>query len=258
MRFRPCIDLHNGKVKQIVGSTLTDKITESPRTNFETDRPSSYFADLYRADRLKGGHVIMLGKGNTEAAVEALKAYRGGLQVGGGITTDNARQFLDQGASHVIVTSYVFSEGAVQWERLSSLEKAVGKSHLVLDLSCRKSGNAYIIASDRWQTMSGIELTKELLERLGAHCDEFLVHAVDVEGKRQGTDRDLVVFLAAASPIVATYAGGIRSIDDMESVKKEGKGRVDATIGSALDIFGGTLKYEEVVAWQRRQEKEQE
>jgi phosphoribosylformimino-5-aminoimidazole carboxamide ribotide isomerase len=193
----------------------------------------------------------MLGPGNVDAAIEALRAYPGGLQVGGGITAESARPYLDEGASHVIVTSFVFSGGAVLWDRLNLLERAVGKKRIVLDLSCRKIGDAYLIACDRWQRLSGIALTRDLLAELAGHCDEFLVHAVDVEGKRQGIDAGLVRLLAAASPIPATYAGGIRSLDDMESVRTEGNGRVDATIGSALDIFGGELKYAEVVRWQR-------
>jgi phosphoribosylformimino-5-aminoimidazole carboxamide ribotide isomerase len=255
MRFRPCIDLHSGKVKQIVGSTLTDNKGDTPITNFETDRPSYYYAALYRDDRLPGGHVIMLGAGNSAAANDALRAYPGGLQVGVGITADNAHPFIDNGASHVIVTSFVFSGGAVRWENLDLLEKVVGKQRIVLDLSCRRIGDRYVVACDRWQNLSGIELSSDLLAHLAKQCDEFLVHAVDVEGKRQGIDAELVRFLAAASPIPATYAGGIRSIDDMEAVRQEGNGLVDATIGSALDIFGGALKYREVVAWQWGQEK---
>jgi phosphoribosylformimino-5-aminoimidazole carboxamide ribotide isomerase len=255
MRFRPCIDLHKGKVKQIVGSTLTDGNTTPPITNFETDQPASFFASLYRNDNLPGGHVIMLGQGNESAAHDALRAFPGGLHIGGGITSDNARQYLDEGASHVIVTSYVFSDNAVQWERLSRLENTVGKKHLVLDLSCRTIEGRYIIAFDRWQNLSGIPLTKDLLEQIAGHCDEFLVHAVDVEGRLQGVDTSLVRFLADSSPVTATYAGGIRSLDDIETIKTLGNERVDATIGSALDFFGGTLPYKAVVAWQRNQEK---
>jgi phosphoribosylformimino-5-aminoimidazole carboxamide ribotide isomerase len=255
MRFRPCIDLHNGKVKQIVGSTLTDSNNTMPVTNFETERPPSFFAALYRSDGLTGGHVIMLGPGNERPAVEALRAFPGGLHLGGGITPDNARFFLNEGASHVIATSFVFSGGAVQWERLALLEKTVGKNRLVLDLSCRKSGGRYIIATDRWQMSSDIALTADLLGRLAGHCDEFLVHAVEAEGRQRGPNAELVGLLASVSPITVTYAGGIRSLEDLDEVRSEGKNRIDATIGSALDIFGGTLKYKEIVAWQREQEK---
>jgi phosphoribosylformimino-5-aminoimidazole carboxamide ribotide isomerase len=237
MRFRPCIDLHQGKVKQIVGSTLTDTETGTPVTNFESDRPASFFAARYRNDNLPGGHVIMLGPGNERAAIEALRAFPGGLQVGGGISPDNACSYLDGGASHVIVTSLVFSNGAVQWERLSHLENKVGKKRLVLDLSC-------------------VVLSEKTVAELAGHCDEFLVHAVDVEGMHGGIDAGLVELLASISPITVTYAGGIRSIDDLEEVRKLSAGRLDATIGSALDIFGGSLKYKDVVAWQRKQEKQ--
>jgi phosphoribosylformimino-5-aminoimidazole carboxamide ribotide isomerase len=255
MRFRPCIDLHQGKVKQIVGSTLSDRPGAVPVTNFESERLPAWFAGQYCNDGLSGGHVIMLGPGNEEAALSALAAFPSGLQVGGGIRPENARQFLDRGASHVIVTSYVFSGGEVQWLRLGALEKMIGKGRLVLDLSCRKrSDNTYAIATDRWQNTSAIALSYELLARLAGHCDEFLVHAVDVEGMRRGIDAALVAFLADASPIATTYAGGIRSIEDLEQVKTTGRGRVDATIGSALDIFGGECAYADVVAWHQRQQ----
>jgi phosphoribosylformimino-5-aminoimidazole carboxamide ribotide isomerase len=266
MRFRPCIDLHNGKVKQIVGSTLTVGATthtvipekaSTAVTNFETEQPASFFAGLYRNNSLPGGHVIMLGPGNEQAAADALRAFPGGLHIGGGITPENARKFLDAGASHVIVTSFVFSGGAVLWQQLGLLEKTVGKKHLVLDLSCRydKTGQRYMIACDCWQTDSGVALTQELMGQLAGHCDEFLVHAVDVEGKRKGIDAGLVRFLSGSPVVPTTYAGGIRSIDDLEEVRTLSKGRLDATIGSALDIFGGTLSYAEVVKWQRKQEK---
>jgi phosphoribosylformimino-5-aminoimidazole carboxamide ribotide isomerase len=254
MRFRPCIDLHEGKVKQIVGSTLSDRNGASPVTNFESALPSGWFAGQYRRDGLLGGHVIMLGPGNEQAAMDALAAFPGGLQVGGGIRPENARQYLDSGASHVIVTSYIFSSGEVQWPRLDALEKMVGKGRLVLDLSCRRIDDTYTIATDRWQKTSSIALTYELLARLAGHCDEFLVHAVDIEGKRLGIDAGLVTFLADATPIATTYAGGIRSIEDLEQVKTEGRGRIDATIGSALDIFGGELSYNDVVLWHRGQQ----
>ncbi len=253
MRFRPCIDLHHGKVKQIVGCTMTDDAESGPVTNFETDRPSSYYASLYRADSLPGGHVIMLGPGNELAAREALAAYPGGLQVGGGITAESAGSFIDAGASHVIVTSYVFSGGKIQWERLGLLEKAVGRNRIVVDLSCRKTDGRYIIAIDRWQTPSEVELNRNTMEKMAARCDEFLVHAVDVEGKRQGADEELVQLLAAWSPVTATYAGGVRSIADLEAVRLAGQGKVDVTIGSALDIFGGTLPYRDVVEWNLKQ-----
>jgi len=253
MRFRPCIDLHHGKVKQIVGSTLSDAPGDVPVTNFETDRPSSYFAGLYRNDGLKGGHVIMLGPGNESAAEDALRAFPQGLQIGGGIRPENAGHYLEAGASHVIVTSFIFSKGAIVWENLERIEKQVGKKRIVIDVSCTKQGDAYIITSDRWQTLTGVAVNRKTLDRLANHCDEFLVHAVDVEGKQQGMDFVLVELLADISPLPVTYAGGIRSIDDMESVRRAGKGLIDATVGSALDIFGGKLKYADVVKWQNSQ-----
>jgi phosphoribosylformimino-5-aminoimidazole carboxamide ribotide isomerase len=255
MRFRPCIDLHGGKVKQIVGQTLTEGKISGPQTNFETDRPASHFASLYRGDGLRGGHVIMLGPGNEAAALSALRAWPGGLQAGGGISPGNACRFLDAGASHVIVTSYVFGRGKILWYRLASMKKKTGKQRLVVDVSCQKRGGSYLIAANRWQTLTDVPVSAENLEKLARYCDEFLVHAVEVEGKRQGIDAELVCLMADASPVPATYAGGIRSIDDLEAVRTAGRNRIDATVGSALDIFGGSLRYTEVVAWHRRQER---
>ena len=260
MRFRPCIDLHCGKVKQIVGSTLSSE-EGSLRTNFETSKSSSDFASLYRSDRLPGGHVIMLGPGCEEAALAALSAYPMGLHVGGGINPSNAKRYLDAGASHVIVTSYVFKDGHIAWERLDELVSAVGKERLVIDLSCRRLPEAkrggdsnFYVVTDKWQKYTDFALTPEGLARLAAMCDEFLVHGVDVEGMQCGILDDLVTFLGEYSPIPVTYAGGARSLEDLERVKVLGKGKVDLTIGSALDIFGGNLKYATVVDWQRGQE----
>jgi phosphoribosylformimino-5-aminoimidazole carboxamide ribotide isomerase len=236
-------------VKQIVGGTLSDSDAGSLVTNFETERSAAEYAAMYCADGLSGGHVIMLGPGNEAAAREALAAYPGGLQIGGGITPDNAAAFLDSGASHVIVTSYVFCDGQIEWARLRDMENAVGKQRLVLDLSCRKRGEEYFVVTDRWQKYTEVALAGGNLKRLAQHCDEVLVHAADIEGKRSGVDASLVSLLGQISPVPVTYAGGIRSIADLEIVKHYGKERVDATVGSALDIFGGSLKYAEVVAW---------
>mmetsp|Transcript_35839 Transcript_35839/g.78469 ORF Transcript_35839/g.78469 Transcript_35839/m.78469 type:complete len:266 (+) Transcript_35839:60-857(+) len=252
MKFRPCIDLHDGQVKQIVGGTLgTDP--SSLVTNFSAAQPSSYFAERYRNDGLLGGHVVMLGAtdANREAAMSALKAYPGGLQVGGGITSENAPDFLAAGASHVIVTSHVFHHGKVDRERLATLVKTVGRERLVLDLSCRKVAGdrpCYKVVTDRWQVWTELEVTPETLAELASHCAEFLVHAVDVEGLQAGIEDDLVKVLAS-SPIPVTYAGGIRSLADMDLIDQLGGGRIDATIGSALDIFGGSLSYDEVLLW---------
>jgi phosphoribosylformimino-5-aminoimidazole carboxamide ribotide isomerase len=255
MNFRPCIDLHNGKVKQIVGSTLCDDGKTGPVTNFETDLSPAHFARMYAKDGLLGGHVIMLGPGNETAAIEALRAFPGGLQAGGGITPDNAGKYLDAGASHVIVTSYVFQNGVIDLANLRTIVQTVGKGRLVLDLSCKKSRGKYFIATDRWQKLTGTTLSSETLSILGASCDEFLVHAVDIEGKQAGIDEKLVALLADLSPVTATYAGGIRSLNDLNIINKKGKGKVDATIGSALDIFGGKLPYREVVEWHKEHEK---
>ena len=252
MKFRPCIDLHEGKVKQIVGSTLSDAEPDALVTNFATDLPASHFAALYKRDGLAGGHVIMLGPGNRDAAAAALAEFPQGFHIGGGITPENARKYLDLGASHVIVTSYVFAEGRIHLENLKAMTALVGRERLVLDLSCILRDNAYYIATDRWQRLTSVAVSKDTLETLGAYCDEFLVHAAHVEGKRSGIDEGLVKLLGEFSPLPVTYAGGIRSTSDLDRVLDLGGGRVDATVGSSLDIFGGTLKYDEVVAWHKR------
>lgn len=257
-KFRPCIDLHDGKVKQIVGSSLSDS-GAGLKTNFETDRTSAWFAELYRKDHIKGGHVIMLGKGNEKAAKAALAAYPGGLQVGGGITADNAQEYLDAGASHVIVTSWIFPEGKLDMDRLNRLVNTVGKDHLVLDLSCKRTGvdaqgkPQWSIAINRWQTLIDIQISSETLTELASYCDEFLVHAADVEGKQQGMDDDLIRFLAKESPIPVTYAGGAKSLADLQHCDEISGGKIDLTIGSALDLFGGKgVKYDECVKFNQK------
>jgi phosphoribosylformimino-5-aminoimidazole carboxamide ribotide isomerase len=251
--FRPCIDLHEGKVKQIVGGTLSDAPGQL-RTNFISDRPASWFADLYKRDGLKGGHVIMLGSGNEAAARSALGVFPGGMHIGGGITAASAPNWLDAGASHVIVTSWVFRDGHMDSVRLAELFRAIGPARLVLDLSCRKRGDDYFVVTDRWQKFTDLKICEETLNTLAASCSEFLVHAVDVEGLCRGVDEELVARLGRFSPIPTTYAGGASSLADLETVTRLGQGRVDLTIGSALDIFGGTgVRYEDVVAFNRRQ-----
>ncbi|MBU0944681.1 MAG: phosphoribosylformimino-5-aminoimidazole carboxamide ribotide isomerase [Proteobacteria bacterium] len=255
MQFRPCIDLHNGKVKQIVGSTLKDDEPESLQTNFTADHPSSWFAELYRRDGLTGGHIIKLGPGNDQAAADALAAWPGGMQIGGGISADNGGLWLDKGASHVIVTSCVFSDGQVDRDRLQRLVEAVGKEHLVLDLSCRRRGNDYYIVTDRWQKFTNVKIGPEILEEFSHLCAEFLIHAADVEGQCRGIERELVRRLAEWSPIPTTYAGGVKDISDMELIRDLGQGHLHATVGSALDIFGGTtMTYQEAVAFHRAQQ----
>ncbi len=254
MKFRPCIDLHHGRVKQIVGSTLSDGQQESLTTNFASDQPASHYAEMYKADRLFGGHVIMLGPGNEAAATEALQAFPQGLQVGGGITADNAAHWLDLGASAVIVTSAVFKDGVVHEDRLAELVRRVGKDRLVLDLSCRKKGDAYYIVTDRWQKFTQVAISAQSLEYFAGHCCEFLIHAVDVEGKCGGIEEELTFLLGRFSPIPTTYAGGVKNLADLYRVKELGLNRLDATIGSALDIFGGTgITYAEAVAFNRQE-----
>lgn len=254
MRFRPCIDLHRGRVVQIVGGSLNDAADEGPETNYSTERSPAEFARLYQEDDLPGGHVIALGPGNRAAALSALLAFPGGLQMGGGVNPDNAHVYLDAGASHVIVTSYVFSDGVVDMERLGSLVGAVGKERLVLDLSCRYRETDFWIVTDRWQRFTETPVRPDTLAALADHCDEFLVHGVDVEGKMQGIQADLVELLGVYSPIPVTYAGGVRAFADLDRVDELGGGRVDLTIGSALDIFGGEIPYRDVVDWQRNRD----
>jgi phosphoribosylformimino-5-aminoimidazole carboxamide ribotide isomerase len=250
--FRPCIDLHEGKVKQIVGGSLSDTGAQL-RTNFVSDKNAAWFADLYRRDSLTGGHVIMLGTGNDDEARAALAAYPGGLQIGGGVNASNARAWLDAGASHVIVTSWVFREGRVDWERLAELVRIVGRKCLVIDLSCRVRDGNYFVVTDRWQKFTEVILSAETLARFSESCAEFLIHAVDVEGLCRGIDGELVRKLGEWSPLPTTYAGGASSLADLERVSELGRGRVDLTIGSALDIFGGTgVRYAEVVAFNHR------
>ncbi len=250
--FRPCIDLHEGKVKQIVGGSLTDS-GAGLRTNFVSDHSAAWFAELYKKDGLRGGHVIMLGPGNEEPARAALAAYPCGLHIGGGVNLDNAQRWLDAGASHVIVTSWVFRDGNLDWDRLNALVDAIGQKRLVLDLSCRRKGDQYWVVTDRWQKFTEMTITQHTLDRLSKRCDEFLIHAADVEGLCGGVDLELVEMLGKWSPIPTTYAGGARSLIDLEEVTRIGGGRIDLTIGSALDIFGGTtVRYADCVAFNRR------
>jgi phosphoribosylformimino-5-aminoimidazole carboxamide ribotide isomerase len=247
MRFRPCIDLHHGKVKQIVGGTLSDTDGRGLQTNFEAQQPAPWFARLYRQDALTGGHIIQLGPGNQQAAESALAAWPGGMQLGGGVTIDNAARWLDAGAAAVIVTSWVFHDGTVDEQRLQQLSQYIGSQRLVLDLSCRRRGDEYFIVTNRWQTFTQETITERLLERLSHFCGEYLIHAVDVEGKCQGIETELVARLGQWDGLPMTYAGGIRSRQDIEAIERLGKGRIDFTVGSALDLFGGQgLRYHEL------------
>lgn len=255
MRFRPCIDLHDGRVKQIVGSSLRDDQSGTLQTNFSSEAPPSHYVKIYRRDQLVGGHVIMLGPGNEAAAVEALRAWPGGMQVGGGITADNAPWWLEQGASHVIVTSHVFHDGRLNEERLRCLRDLIGRRHLVLDLSCRWRDDGYYVVTDRWQKFTRLRISGDALVWLAGFCDEFLVHAVDVEGKRMGVDERLIRLLADHTTISTTYAGGVATMADLELIRDAGQGRLDVTVGSALDFFGGTLAYRDVVAFCREHDR---
>ena len=253
MEFRPCIDIHNGEVKQIVGGSLRDA-GDAAEENFVAGKPAAFYAGLYREAGIRGGHVILLNSRDSahygatkRQALEALRAYPGGLQAGGGITTENAGEFLDAGASHVIVTSYVFRDGQIQYDHLKKLVRKTGRQHLVLDLSVRKKEDRYYIVTDRWQKYTRVELTEQVLDELAGYCDEFLVHAVDVEGKAGGIETDVAELLGNWGRQPVTYAGGVHSLEDLRTLKKLGRDRVHVTIGSALDLFGGNMKFEEVL-----------
>lgn len=258
MEFRPCIDIHNGKVKQIVGGTLKDQ-GDVAAENFVSEQDAPFYAKLYQSYGIRGGHIILLnGKDSPHyestklQALAALQVYPGGLQVGGGITAENAHEFLLAGASHVIVTSYVFRDGKVDYERLEKLVQAVGKEHLVLDLSCRKKDGDYYIVTDRWQKFTEERVTVELLDRLYQYADEFLIHAVDVEGKASGIERELVELLGSWNRIPVTYAGGIGSFQNLKELAEWGQHHLNYTIGSALDLFGGNMKFEDVLKFSEK------
>ncbi|WP_250657497.1 phosphoribosylformimino-5-aminoimidazole carboxamide ribotide isomerase [Alkalimarinus coralli] len=246
-QFRPCIDLHQGKVKQIVGGSLS---ASGAQTNYVSEYDAAYYAKLYRDHNLTGGHVIALGEGNQAQVKLALNTWPGGLQVGGGINAENAVSYLDAGASHIIVTSYLFENNQFSWQRLERIKAEVGKQHLVLDLSCRKKDDSWFIATNRWQTVTNTEVNEETLLKLASHCDEFLIHAADVEGLQGGIDSELVTLLGRTVTIPTVYAGGARNIADLEKVQQLSDGNVDLTIGSALDIFGGSgITLEECIKW---------
>ncbi|KAH9900555.1 Phosphoribosylformimino-5-aminoimidazole carboxamide ribotide isomerase [Xylariomycetidae sp. FL2044] len=256
-RFRPCIDLHAGQVKQIVGGTL-DSATAELRTNYVSKHSAGYYAALYRDWALEGAHVIMLGPGNDEAAAEALAAWPGHLQVGGGVTDKNAAAWVERGASKVIITSYLFPEGKFSQERLDAVLAALGgrPEKLVIDLSCRRRGDdSWFVAMNKWQTITDMEVNEESIKMLEPYCSEFLIHAADNEGLQKGIDEKLVQKLATWCSIPVTYAGGGRHLEDLELVKSLSAGKVDLTIGSALDCFGGTgVKFEDCCEWNRKQE----
>ena len=254
MRFRPCIDIHNGKVKQIVGGSLKDE-GDQAADNFVSELSAADYARMYRERSLAGGHVIILNPAGSDyyeadlvQAAQAFGEYPGGLMAGGGINTENALDFLRMGASHVIVTSYVFCNGIIDYDRLSRLSGLVGRERLVLDLSCRKREGQYWIVTDRWQTFTETVLQEETLERLAPYCSEFLVHAVDVEGKASGIEQEVASLLGAWHKIPITYAGGISSMEDIRLLQQLGAGHLDFTVGSALDLFGGSVSFDEIAA----------
>ena len=249
MEFRPCIDIHNGKVKQIVGGSLKD-LGDRAQENFVSEQDAAFYAKLYQKNSLKGGHIILLNASDSpyyeatkEQALSALRVYPGGLQVGGGITAENAAEYLAAGASHVIVTSYVFREGRIDYDRLDKLVQSIGKEHLVLDVSCKRAGEQYLVVTDRWQKLTEEAVDEALLKKLSAYCDEFLIHAVDVEGKAKGVEVPLAELLGQYKGHPVTYAGGVGSLADIQILKQAAHGKVDVTVGSALDLFGGTIPF---------------
>lgn len=257
MKFRPCIDIHNGKVKQIVGGSLLDEQNHAEE-NFVSEKDAAWFADMYAKKGLKGGHIILLNPVSSEfyeatkkQAISALVSYPEGMQIGGGITSENAAEYLDAGASHIIVTSYVFKDGKIHYENLEKLKKEVGSEHIVIDLSCRKKNGMYYIVTDRWQKYTETKLTEETMDFFSDFCDEFLVHAVDVEGKAKGIEETVAELLGRWGKKPVTYAGGVHCFEDLDKLKKLGRDRIDVTIGSALDIFGGTMKFEEVLGYMK-------
>lgn len=253
MRFRPCIDIHNGKVKQIVGGSLKDE-ADSAKNNFVSDLDADFYADLYKKNNIKGGHIIILNakdseyyEADIEQAKKALKAYPGGLQIGGGVNADNARDYINMGATHVIVTSYVFKDGKINYDNLNKLRDIVGREHLVLDLSCRKKDGQYYIVTDRWQKFTDVVVSEMVLDELSEYCSEYLIHAVDVEGKAKGIEEELAELLGNWGKLPITYAGGVGSFSDLEKLRELADNKIDVTIGSALDIFGGNMEYDKVI-----------
>lgn len=254
MEFRPCIDIHNGQVKQIVGSSLSDD-KDFAVDNFVAKKSADYYADMYKEHGLRGGHIILLNSKESDyydatraQALLALNSYPGGLQVGGGINSSNAKMWIDAGATHVIVTSALFEDGKLSIDAMEKISSVVGPENLVFDLSCKRIGDKYFICTNRWQTVTEVSLDAALLKELEKYCDEYLIHAVDVEGKANGIEEDLVVELARYTGNAVTYAGGIHNMNDLDILYQKGEGRINATIGSALDIFGGNMKFDEVIS----------
>ena len=257
MKFRPCIDIHNGKVKQIVGGSLQDE-GDYALDNFISEKDSIWYANLFKAGGIKGAHVILLNNKDSEyfeatrnEALRALEAYPGGLQIGGGVNAVNAKHYIDAGASHVIVTSYVFKDGEILFDNLRALRYAVGVEHIVLDLSARALNGDYYVVTDRWQKFTNVRVTPSVFEHLSEFCDEFLVHGVDVEGKKHGSDHSLIKILGDATVTTKktiTYAGGISNYDDIEKIASVSNSSLNFSVGSALDLYGGTLSYKDLAS----------
>ena len=203
--------------------------------------------------------MIKLGPGNESAATAALAAYPNGLQIGGGINLDNAAQWLDAGASHVIVTSWLFDQqGRFQSNRLDQLVSAVGKQRIVVDVSCKRTNDGWTVAMNRWQTLTDLQVDTNTLDRLADRCDEFLIHAADVEGLCQGIDTDLVRLIGSWGKIAVTYAGGVAEMADVDLIDNLSDGSIDVTVGSSLDLFGGTgVRYDDLVSRNRTRSKPQ-
>ena len=253
MRFRPCIDIHNGKVKQIVGGSLQDQ-GDQAQENYVAEQDAPFFARLYQSRGIRGGHIILLNPATSpyyeatrQQAIEALKAYPGGMQIGGRDPGGQCRELSGCRCQSCDRYFLCIKNGVINWENLEKLERAVGREHLVLDLSCRKKDGQYYIVTDRWQKFTQVPVSEQTIEEFSSHCDEFLVHAVDVEGKASGIEVELVKLLAKNHQLPVTYAGGVGSFQDLETLRMAGENRVDVTVGSALDLFGGSMKWEDVL-----------
>ena len=241
MIFRPCIDLHQGKIRQIVGITLTDKA--GPKINFSATKSVEWFVDLYKADNLQDGHIILLGEGNEKVALRAIKRWPAAFQVGGQMNIDNASFWLDKGAKKIIFTSWLIEKETIHWQRLENLAKKITPQKIVLDLSCQYFDGDYYIMTEQWKNKSKHSLGK-VAAKLADYCSEFLIHATSVEGQKKGIEKKLIKTLADyKKPAEITYAGGITTQEDIEFIIQEGQSRLFFTVGSALDIFGGTLSY---------------
>ncbi len=251
MNFRPCIDVFKGKVVQLIGTSLFGGEEKTIVKHFESEYSPAYYAELFKQDNLKGGHILSLGSGNNDVVIEALKAFNGGMKYGGSVTPENAHVYLDAGATHVIVNSYVFDNGEINLPNLKSLVKSIGKDKLVLDMSCRKKNGDYYIVTNLWEKFTNVILDQKSLQDISKYCDEIIVHGVDSEGRKQGLESDLVRILAQHTPIKTVYAGGISSIADLTMIKALGNEKIDPCIGTALSIYGGNLSYYEVLEWNK-------